>query len=539
MEGRIPEDNDLRNRWKALDGIKRPILNWSYDYADWTLPYIFPRDNSRNVELQLAKDSIGAQAVNHLANKVVSTLFPPQQLFFRLHVTEDIKQQVQQAMQMAAGLPTEEANAQLAQAMKEVEAQLASVEKQVVDALDMVQYRPQAVNAAKLLIVTGNALEYHPADGPVQVYNLKDYCVLRDLSGQVIEIMTLESKSFQTFSPEVQGLLRDRQRTGDVKRRSRNLRDYMDTSNVDVYTRIRLEDDGKFHVTQQADGVELDTTGAVYTRDKLPWIVLAWNLVRGEDYGRGLVQDYAGAFHAINTLSGSLLNIAAIMGDIKFLVNPTSLVDVQLLNDSPAGSYHPGRPEDVAAIQTNKNSDAQFIAMIIERYEKQIAQAFLLNSQLTRNAERVTAEEIRLQANELETSNGGIYSRLASSWQLPLAIVMLEQVGFDGLGYGVVPQVITGMDSLSRVSELDNIRMFLADMAMLDQIPEDVRAYIDVLGFAAIVGTARNVDYLKFMKTQAQVQQEQQALMQQQMQLQQQQANSEMQVAAGKEAMRG
>ncbi|WVH05413.1 head-tail adaptor [Agrobacterium phage Alfirin] len=530
MQVHVRTNKPLKDRWLELCGRKKSIENWSEEYARWTLPHMFPMKESENVELQLSKDSIGAQAVNHLANKVVSTLFPPQRMFFRLTLDEAMKSTAKAAIEAATG-SAEQAKELVEQSLKMLEEQLAQTEKQVQDDLDMVQYRPQAVNTAKLLIMTGNALEYHPEDSTPIVYSLRNYCVLRDLSGEVIEIMTKECKSFETFHPDVQDQIRA------LKPRDQHHHKHAD--NIDIYTRVVLEDDGKFHVYQAAESIMLDTGGAFYTKTELPWIPLVWNLVQGEDYGRGLVSEYAGAFHAVNVLSGSLLNIAAIMGDIKFFVDPQSLIDVPLLNASAPGSYHAGRPDQVGTMSTQgKLADAQFISSMIERYERQISQAFLLNSQLTRQAERVTAEEIRMQANELETSNGGIYSRLAATWQQQLANVRLAQIGFDGLEYGIRPKIVTGMDSLSRQSELDNIVQFLSYMGMLQNVPEDVRARIDLTAFANLVGTNLQVEVGKFLKSQTQMLQEQEAAMQQQQQVENMAADREGKVAASREAMK-
>lgn len=535
MQIDIRAQTELATRWTYLEGLKSSHTSNSEEYARWTLPYVFPSQNSENVELQLSKDSIGAQAVNHLANKVVSVLFPPQRMFFRLHVSPAMLNMASKAMQQSGGANVQQAQEAVSKAMVVLEAELATKEKEAQDYMDMVTYRPQAVNAAKLLIITGNALMFHPEGQPVQVFNLRDYCVVRDLSGEIIEIMTKEQKSFETFHPDIQVQLRaSKLKPMDTK----NGNQYNDKSNVTIYTRIVLEQDGKYHAYQAGDNIMLDTDGASWTKKSLPWIVLTWNLVRGEDYGRGLVADYAGAFHAINVLSGSLLNMAAIMGDIKFLVNPASLVDVPTLNRAGPGTYHSGRADDVTAIQLDKQSDAQFIAALIERYERQIAQAFLLNSQLTRNAERVTAEEIQMQANELETSNGGIYSRLAGTWQVQTANIVLEQIGFEATEQGITPKIITGMDSLSRMGELDNIRLFLGDLAMLNGVPEDVRGIIDLPSFAEVLGTNRQVDYKKFIKTQAQLQAEAQQRQAEQQALMQQDANAKGQVAASTEAMK-
>lgn len=482
----------LQHRWTELDQRRGSLLSNCEEYASWTLPYIFPATNSDNVELQNSKDSIGAQAVNHLSNKVVSTLFPGQRLFFRLAVDAETRELLMASTALTQN--SDETRAELERQIAKLDEQLLGTEKRAIEYLDMVAYRPVAVHAAKLLIITGNALMYHPKGKPTQAFSLRQYCVQRDLSGEVVEIMTKEEKSFETFSKAVQDLLRVREQSKGKQ--------YVDSTNVTIYTRIRLEDDGRYHAKQCADHVTLNTEGAIWTKKTLPYIALTWNLIQGEDYGRGLVSEYAGAFHGVNTLSNSLLNIAAIMGDIKFLVNPTSLLNVAEMNKSAPGSYHSGKENDITTPKVDKVTDAQFIQALIERYERQIAQAFLLNSQLTRNAERVTAEEIRRDANELEVSQGGVYSRMAAQWQLQTAYIVLDAINFVEVGNGIIPQVITGMDSLSRTSEMDNMHMYLIDLAALNNVPEDVRAYVRVPDYMALCGRNRQVDYKVITKTQ-------------------------------------
>lgn len=519
------QDKTLEQRWTFLDAKKSTLLSRCETYARWTIASLFPPANSLNTEgaeLLGTNDSIGARCVNHLSNKVVTTLFRPQGAFFRLHLPRKVIKEVA----LAAGMDDK---AEVAAAVEKIEEELADTEAEATDHQDMVEYRPNATNAAQLLIATGNALVYHPKEGPVHVYSVRDYCVVRDLSGTVIEILTREQKAFETFSDKVQDQLRT------VKKDHH----YEDNSNVTIYTSICFKD-GKFYVTQEADcGVKLDIGEVFYPRKTLPWVVLTWKLARGEDYGRGLVEEYAGTFHSLEVYHQSLINIAGIMGDIKFLVNPASLVDVQRLNNSPPGSYHSGREGDVAAIETKKQQDAQFILGMIERQEKNLAQAFLLNSSMTRDAERVTAEEIRMVANELETSNGGVYSRLALQWQVPTAHILLDQIGFTGAQYKIEPKIITGMDSLSRQGEMDNLRQFISDLTLLEAVPEDIRAGIDPLKFMAHVGTARQVDYSKFLYTRAEMQQRQQAEQNALAQQEAMKANGTVAAAAGVEAVKG
>ncbi|QPC44937.1 hypothetical protein HW532_20890 [Kaustia mangrovi] len=518
---KFPEGT-LAHRWDTLHNEKSSLLTRAEQYAKWTLPHVFPEDNQNDqTELPKTVDSLGARGVNHMANRVITTLFRPQGAFFRLHIGKDQEKQI--------GAMSQDPNrADVGRLRAELDGALADAEQEGVEYLDMVSYRPSAINAAKLLLITGNALIYHPKGKPVQVYSLRNYCVVRDISGNVIEIVIKESKAFETFSVPVQIKLRET-RNNDTP--------YEDRTDVCIYTQIKLNEDGKFEVKQAADLVDISKPDMTWPRETLPWVPLTWNLVNGEDYGRGLVEDYAGAFHALEILNGALLNMAAIMGDIKFFVNPASVIDVQALNESEAGSYHSGKAEDVGTAQLNKQADAQFIASMIDRYEKQIAQGFLLNSAVTRDAERVTAEEIRMQAQELDTSNGGVYSRLANQWQVPTARIILDHTKFPFEQFGIKLQIITGMDSLSRMGELDNLRMFIGDMALLDGIPEDFRRAINPIKYAAVVGKARQVDYTQFLYTQAEMQQQQEQEMQRQNQLEQQKAAGTVAAEAGKAAV--
>ncbi|AGC35967.1 putative head-to-tail joining protein [Rhizobium phage RHEph08] len=534
----------LKTRWNDLHNRKTTILRLCEKYAGWTLPYMFPPDNqSPDVEMPIEIDSIGSQGVNHLSNKIVSTLFPAKTLFFRLKVDQNIRDYIETAMRLAqqGGDDTDDADlkAQIETAVLAAETELSKSEKRAEQHLDMVQYRPQAINAVKLLIITGNALVFHPEDGgAVKVYNLRDYHVVRDCDGNVVEIMTRETKAFNTFHPEVQNRLRH-----DAAYRRINSnpeigagKAYEEWTPVTIYTSICLEDDGKYHVRQFADEIDLGIHKA-YTKDGLRWIPLVWNLVNGEDYGRGLVADFAGAFHALMILNNSLLNLSAIMGDIKFFVKPTSMIDVVEVQNSLPGSYHSGDPQDIGTAQFNKMMEANFIEQQIERYQKQIAQAFMLTQQLRRDAERVTAEEIRQDVDELETSNSGIYSRLAATWQQQTANLALEDTHFVGVTQGMIrPQVITGMDSLSRAGEAYNMRLFMTDLAMLNGVPEDIRMGIKPPQFIQQIAQYHQVPYEAWVMTPNELAARQQQEQQNAMMLQQQQGEQQLQVESAKAA---
>lgn len=506
----------LRQRFNVLEGRKGTLHTRNEKYARWTLPYLYPMSGQKNTELDADLDSIGARAVNHLSNKLTSTLFPATRPFLRLEIADDVREGLK-----AKKVP-----------MDKLDQSLAQGEKKAVRQLDKMAHRTISTEASKYLIVTGNALMYYPEgeNTKCQVYNTRDYCVVRDLSGTVIEIITRDMKAFETFAPAVQEKLR--------ASAQHQKKPYDDNCNVTIFTQIKLKDNGKFAVKQGADDVDLETPENEYARADLPWIPLAWNLVRGEDYGRGMVEDYRNAFGLLDVLSKALVEGIIAAADVKFLVNPASVLDVVEMNAAPSGSYHSGKDGDVVAIKSDKHLDFEQVRKVLEDYTRQIAQAFLLNSAVTRDAERVTAEEIRYQAQELETAYGGVYSRFTEDWQVPVAHLLLSRqkiaIGDDTL----YPVIVTGLDTLSRLGDIDNYRMFMEDISIVNNIPQPMQPYINIPKLLAFAGTNRGVDYSKFMNTPEEVQEQQEMAMNQEKALMQEQTGNQILQDGAKEVMK-
>lgn len=506
----MEKDDSLKQRWGILEGRKGSLHERNEKYARWTLPYIYAPLDVKDEELDTDLDSIGARAVNHLSNKLTETLFPSYRPFLKLELTAELKKKF--------------ADAKVPQT--EIDKALVTGEKSTIRELDKLGHRTGATMASKLLIITGNALVYYPKEGKVQVYSTRDYCVVRDLSGTVIEFITRDTKAFETFTEEVQSKLK----ASDEKRK------YEDGTDVELYTQVKLSaDTGKYEVSQAADMVDLEVDTNQYAKKDLPWVPLSWNLNRGDDYGRGMVEDYRGAFAAVDVLSQALLEGVITAATVKFLVNPGSVVDIAELNKSANGTFHAGRDGDITTVKSDKHLDFQQVRQVLEDYTRQIAQAFLLNSAVTRDAERVTAEEIRYQAQELEMAYGGVYSRFTEDWQEPVAHLLLSRKDIKISDDTIFPVIVTGLDTLSRMGDLDNFRMFTQDLSLIAAMPEAVQARLKVGNLMTWVGNNRGLDYATFIKTEDEIRQEQEQALQQQQQLQQQETANQMAQDAGKE----
>jgi hypothetical protein len=463
----------LQARYNTLATKRANTVTRAEQYAKWTLPTVFAEAGAtQDTEQQLDAQSIGARAVNHLSNKYVMNLFNPSRSFFRLDIDEQFSAQLEAAK-------ISEAQQQLA---------MSRAEKVAMKKFGKRGGRTSMVEAMKLLLITGNALLMSRDEDRFQVYSIRNYVLVRDLSGTVLEIITNDQKALMTLPAD----LRAKVMAADPKLK--------DSDNVDLYTQILMQDDGKWHVTQDVAGEALGGEPGIYPKNKCPWIPMAWNLTRGHDYGTGLVEDYAGDFHALSTLSMAMTRGAAIAADIKFLVDPAGSTDYKMLNSTDSGAYVPGRKEDISCLQIDKANDWNMVLSIIASYEKRIGLAFLLGSAATRNAERVTAEEIRYQANELETSHGGVYSRLGEEVQLPLAYLLLAGSKLNlGNAGEIEPSIITGMDALSRNGDLEALQLYFQDLALLASLPEPVQKRMRFGEVMALFASARGVKYEKFM----------------------------------------
>jgi hypothetical protein len=170
--------------------------------------------------------------------------------------------------------------------------------------------------------------------------------------------------------------------------------------------------------------------------------------------------------------------------------------------DSENGAAIPGVQGDVSLVQSGKAADLAVILNVNAEYINRIARGFLMGSAMTRDAERVTAEEIRMQASELETSLGGAYSRLAVDFQIPMAYWLMKKVDMSIDGTDVEPSIVTGLDALSRGGDLENLKLFLGDVAGLGTLPPQVLAVLKVEPLLAAFATARRIKSSDFVKGQ-------------------------------------
>jgi len=184
------------------------------------------------------------------------------------------------------------------------------------------------------------------------------------------------------------------------------------------------------------------------------------------------------------------------------------------LNKSKNGDFVAARKEDISPISGGNPDGVQVADSFLQRVERRLSMGFLMQSAITRNAERVTAEEVRMQALELETSYGGVYTGIAKDVQGPVALWSLDRAGVDITGSGLQATVITGLDALTRNAELESLRAAFSDMALTAGLPEAMQARIKWKPLGDFIGAGRGVKLSPFLMSEQEFTQAQQAAQQ-------------------------
>ena len=486
----------LAARYAHLETRRRPCLERARECAKVTLPYLCPV--SGQTRFVTPYQGVGAQGVRNLAAKLLLVLLPPNSPFFRLVVDEAELDKVDGGEDFHA----------------EIDEALGRLERLVMSEIETGHVRVGVSEALLHLLVTGNSLLYLDESGGMRVFHLDSYVVRRDPVGHVLEIITLE-KIDPSLLPKSLALP---QRDGGVSGKPASSDKPLDES-VELYTQVLLRD-GQWVTAQEVKGVVIPDSIGHYATHKSPWIPLRFMRLDGEDYGRSLVEEYLGDLKSLEVLTKAITQGSAAAAKVLFLVKPNATTKERVLADAPNGAIRSGNAEDVTVVQVNKYADFRVAKETIEHITRRLSYAFLVNSSIQRPGERVTAEEIRHMAAELETALGGVYSILSQEFQLPLIRRLMHQMErkgkFPKLPKGLVkPMIITGLEALGRGYDLMKLQSFVQDLTSLGNAMPELLSRLNPGELIKRLATARGLDSIGLIRSDEEMQElAQQAQMQ-------------------------
>lgn len=468
-----------RRVYESLAMDREPYLRRARLCSSLTIPSLIREMGSTSAsDLPTPFQSVGARGSNNLAEKLTLALFPPNTPFFKFRVDPYAADQV-------SGVPN---------AQQQIEANLTKAEEALLTEIETVGFRVSAHEAMRHLVVAGNCLVNVPKGELPRVFHLDQYVVERTPMGRPTQIIALEKLSESAMDADLLALVA----------RS-NAPATPDTSNAvrtdklhDLYTWCRWDaEKGVWRVCQELDASPVPDSEAVYKPEDFPFFPLRIARSSFENYSRSYVEEYLGDLVSLEGLTQAIVEGSAAAAKILWLVNPAGMTDVNTLSKKANGAYAAGRADDVKAVGLEKFHDFNTAAQTASTIEQRLSQAFMLASSVQRDAERVTAEEIRAMIGELEQGLGGVYTLLSREFQLPVVQFfqskMTRERRLPLIPKRVVkPTVITGIDALGRGNDLNRLNQ--ATAAVVEALgPQSLPQYLDGFEYVKRVFTAAGI----------------------------------------------
>jgi hypothetical protein len=481
-----------------MESYREPFLQRAKDCAEVTIPALMPywvaAGATNNITgsntLPTPWQSVGARGVNNLASKLMLALLPPESPFFRLSVDAEAKKELDEL--------NEDPQADKEGAREEA---LANVERTMMDEIETYGLRSDVYEVGKQLLNSGNIL-LHLGEDESRVFKLNEYVVKRNPKGKVLEIVTREFLSRSSLSPTLLALVGPPTNPNETEQ-DRGVED-----DVPLYTWVRREGN-RFKIHQEIEDKIIPGTSGTEKVKETSWLALRLTKIDGEDYGRSHVEEYLGDLNSLEILSQALTEGAAAAAKILWFVEPGGITNAKKIAKARNGAFIPGRAKDISALQMDKFADMTVADRRADTIERRLSAVFLLTSEMPRDAERVTAEEIRLIAAELEDALGGAYSLFSKEFQRPLARWVMARLRRKKVlepifTKNVDPKIVTGLEALGRNNEIRKRALLLQNAAAFG--PEAVAEYVKIGHWLQRDATSLNIDMEGVLRSEEEVQ---------------------------------
>ena len=486
-------EGTIADRFSELDIRRRSKLDRARECAILTVPSLMPPENwSEEFELPQPYSSVGSRGVTALASRMLSALIPLNDLpFFTFVLKSGVEPEV------------------------EVGTLLDSLAMQVYDKMKSKNIREAFFQALQSLIVVGDIAVKIEEDFTFRCIRFDHYVAIRDVVGDLVEFIHLE------FIPDETPLPADSQETWGYGLWNRN-------GFKTIFCRYVLDDNGKWHGRKEDfDGNVIDE--GVY--EVFPYAVLRWNSVVSENYGRSKCEEIFGDLKTLEAYTESLINGMAAASTFFMSVSPTGVTELTDLATAQNGEWVAARQEDVYVISPAQtiNPQIQQTQNSVEMMRREIGEAFLMNRGSIRNAERVTATEVRMIGQELEQVLGGAFSSIARDLLVPVikrTIYLMVEAGdidprlsedfFDEAGR-LTLDIVTGLQALSRDTELQKL-MQMGEM--IRNLPQQAVQHFRFDEYGKALISALGFDPRNWIKSQGDLDEERAKMMQEQTQAQ-------------------
>lgn len=439
---------------KLSGGTRQSVCDMGRRMAELTVPAVFPpEDYQPGDNLPGNNQSLGAHCVNTLTSHLEFMAFPPGQPIMRLPIEEHKLQPLaDQDPQMWSKAVLAMARLEMAHRTK----------------FQTTQLETAYAGYMKLLLVAGNALWKHIHLAEPSYHRPDCYVVKRNVGGTPLMTVHKEMMALSTMDEShVDFIMANAD--DDLRKDWADKPDW--EKEVKVYSCMILSregDDKVWRYWQEFEGHVIPGTEVTTDYDNPPmwpgWLIPVY----GADWGRGYCEEYRGDLYTTEAHSSALNDGASLAALSLLMVKPGSATSIKQVREAKNLSTLPGDAEDLSVFRSDKTADYNFVIQNYEIISRRLSAAFLLQSSVSRNAERVTKEEIQRLGQELDKAMGGLYTQIAQGNQRVIITRAVRLHEEDDKDLPEIPdeyvriEVITGKDGLGQSLEFDNLTDYAA-----------------------------------------------------------------------------
>lgn len=450
----------LRERYTELDTERSAALARKREHAAFTDPSLLPpQGRAMGTPLDVPYNTLPAEGGNALASRIMSVVFPLNgQSVFEILLEQQFN-------------PSGQDNSDLT-------ASFGRFERQVMDFLAPTNLRSAINLAYKHEINIGDCLIFMDDDANFRIFRFDQYVVRRKHEGDWQEIIIQEAVN-PDFHPQLKNVKGTPSPNVNFSVMGAGRPDNWEP----LYTHVRKLDDGQVDVVQEFRDQKISAT-----RYKVsPYFPVRWSALAGEPYGISLVESMFGDIRALDALSKALLDGAMLNAEYRWGVNPAGITELQDMLDSINGDYVPAAQDDVFPLQFQNSSQVQHTQLAVAHREQIVGRRFLMNSAIQPQGERVTARQVSILAQELESQLGGVLSNAAREIQEPILRRTIYLMGQKNLipkeisdeiqkqGGFLRLRIRAGLEILNREAEREKLDAAIERMRNLP--PEANRAF--------------------------------------------------------------
>lgn len=493
---------NIETRWDLLDTDRVAALRRKRSHSEITIPSLLPRaGKAQNQELPVPYNGLTSEGINALAARLVSVVLPVGSLpVFEIFIDQQF---------VPDGKDT-----------TELDTIMRRVESAIMNRLYLTNLRPQLFLLFKHLIAIGDVLMTMLPNLDIRLHRFDEYTVRRTTEGTWREIIIR-----QMIDPELQ-----EQSIRDIPAQSQKQgsRGFPQSSSARqfeaIYDRLTREgEDTTVAFSREFRGQTFDDDKQFEVAAHMP---LRWNAISGEDYGSSLVEDAFGDIRSLDGLSAGLIDGVALNSEYRWGVNPAGITEIEDLRQSTNGDWVPAVDGDVFPMNFQHAAQVEATLKAVQHREQRLGRRFLMNSAAQPTGERVTARQVTIIAQELEQALGGVLSMVNRDIMIPIikrSIWTLSQEKSD-----VFPKefgefikdrdsilklrIRTGLELLQREAEQEKLDVLLERIARL---PEQAQSVFIWPGIARRIVTNIGLEPKGIVKSDEQVNAEQEADLQQ------------------------